>query len=58
MIRMSENNELFKKLSKVKSCEIFYDEERFKLFVYTDGATSENVKRMQFLFLNHIDTNI
>lgn len=57
MIKMQENNQIVKEIYKVVKCNIFYDKERFILFVYAFDATKEQVQKIKNIFTSYVDRN-
>lgn len=57
MIKMQDNNQIVKEICKVIKCDIFYDKERFTLFVYAFDATKEQIQRIKNIFTSYVDRN-
>lgn len=49
------NNYIVKKINEIIPSDIFYDKERFTLFVYAFGCTEEQKQKIKNCFLSYID---
>lgn len=52
---MKENNQIVKNINKITKCEIYYDADRFTLFVYAFDATKEQIQRIKNAFAAYVD---
>lgn len=55
MIKFDSKNRLYELINNIKKSEIYYDTNRFIIFVYSDNATEEERRKMQLAFLNYVD---
>lgn len=55
MIKMKEDNQIVKEISKIMKCDIFYDKERFTLFIYAFDATKEQRQKIKNTFISYVD---
>lgn len=55
MIKMKDNNQIVKNINKIVKCEIYYDADRFTLFVYTLNATKEQIQKIKNVFADYVD---
>lgn len=57
MIKLNQENHICKLINSIKPSEIYYDKNRFTLFIYADNATEAEKAKMRIVFLNYIDLN-
>lgn len=55
MIKMKENNQIVKSTNEIAKCEIYYDADRFTLFVYAFNATRAQIQRIKNVFVSYVD---
>lgn len=57
MIKLNQKNHICKLMNRIKPSEIYYDKNRFTLFIYVDNVTEAERAKMRIAFLNYIDLN-
>ena len=57
MILLNKEKGIAKNINNIAASEIYYDENRYTIFVYIDFATKEQIRKIKNEFIKYIDLN-